>query len=144
MPTSYSVDLRWRVVWLRLVHDMTTGSIAREMCISESSVKRYLALFQRTGDVTPTPQRRGTERLMGDFEQIVLLQLISENIGIYLRELQEKFCNRFGVWISVPTICRTLKNMGCSRRVIRHIALQPSDELRAEFMAEMSCMMQIY
>ena len=75
---------------------------------------------------------------MGDFEQIVLLQLISENIGIHLHELQEKFCNRFGVWISVPTICRTLKNMGCSRRVIRHIALQRSDELRAEFMAEMS------
>ena len=34
---------------------------------------------------------------MGDFEQLVLLQLILENTGIYLHELQERVYSRFGV-----------------------------------------------
>ena len=115
---------------------MSAGTISRQMCISERSVTRYPALFQQTGDV-PKTQRHGLERLLGDFEQLGLLQLILENTGIYLHELQERFYSRFGVTISVPTICRTLRHMGCSRRVICYIALQRSDELRAKFMAEM-------
>ena len=138
MPLSYSVDFRWRVVWLRIAHGMSAIQVARQMCISERSVRRYLALFQQTGDVVPRNQRRGPERLLGEFEQMVLLRLILENTGIYLRELQWRFHDRFGVNISASTICRTLRRMGCSRRVIRYIALQRSDELRAQFMAEMS------
>ena len=92
---------------------------------------------QQTGDVTLRTQRHGPEKLLGEFEQIVLLQLISDNVGIYLHELQ-KFYRRFGVCVSVPTKCRTLKNTDCSRRVIRHVALQRSDKLQDEFMADMS------
>ena len=59
--------------------------------------------------------------------------------GIYLPELQDKFNDiMFGVTVSVPTICGTLRIMGCCRRVIRHVALQRSDELRARFMADIS------
>ncbi len=34
-----------------------------------------------------------------------------------------------------PTLCRTL---GCTRQVIRHVAIQQSEVLRARFMAEVS------
>ena len=129
MPISYSVDLRWRVVWLNLTQNMSTGTISRQMCISERSVRRYLTFFQQTGDVVPKTQRHGPKRLIADFEQLVLLQLILENTGIYLHELQERFYSRFGVTISVPTIYWTLRHMGCSRRVICHIALQRSSKL---------------
>ena len=44
----------------------------------------------------------------------------------------------FGFTVSVPTICRTLKFMGCSRQVIRQVAIQRSDDLRAKFMGETS------
>lgn len=55
-----------------------------------------------------------------------------------MHEMQRKLFEKFGVNISPSTICRTLKAMGCSRQVMRHIALQQSDSDRARFMAEVS------
>ena len=40
--------------------------------------------------------------------------------------------------MSEVTICRTLKSMGCTRQVIRQVAIQRSDIMRAKFMAEIS------
>ena len=48
---------------------------------------------------------------MGDFEQITLLRVIP---GIYLQEIQDGLLHIFGVPVSVPTIYRTLKYMGCT------------------------------
>ena len=75
---------------------------------------------------------------MGDFEQLVLLKIIAEDVGIYLHEIQAKLLAMYGVSVTTATICRTLKFMGCTRQVIQHIAMQRSDELRAKFMAEIS------
>ena len=75
---------------------------------------------------------------MGDFEQLVLLRIICENTGMYLHEIQAKLLAAFGVTVSVPTLCRTLKFMGCTQQVIQHIAVQRSDDLRAKFMAEVA------
>ena len=38
----------------------------------------------------------------------------------------------------MSTICRTLKFMGCTKQVIRHVAIQQDDAMRAKFMAEIS------
>ena len=35
MPLSYTVDFRWRVVWLRIALGMSVIEVARQMCISE-------------------------------------------------------------------------------------------------------------
>ena len=40
--------------------------------------------------------------------------------------------------MSAATICRTLKLMGCPRQVMRCVAIQQSDAMRAKFMAEIS------
>ena len=72
---------------------------------------------------------------MGDFEQVTLLKLILENLGIYL-ELQDHLLGIFGVLVSVPTICRTLKYMGCTRQAMHRVVLQKPDALRACFTAE--------
>lgn len=90
--------------------------------------------------MSPKAQRYGPQPLFGDYERLTLLRLILEHTGIYLHELQDKLYDHFGVTISVSTIilCKTLRLMGCSRRVIRHVALQRSDELRASFMAEIT------
>ena len=75
---------------------------------------------------------------MGEFEQITLLRLVLANPGIYLQELQDELNDIFGVLVSVPTICRTLKIMGCTRQAMSRVAIQRSDILRARFMAEIS------
>ena len=132
------MDLRWRVVWFDLVHDISSREIAHLLCLSERTVRRYIALFHQTGDVKPVSRRSGPQRLLGDLEQLHLLQLILRNPGIYLHELQHKLEEAYGVRIHISTICRTLKFMGCTRQVIRHVAIQQSEAMRAKFMAEVS------
>lgn len=138
MPRSYTSDLRWRAVWLYHVHHLSASEVAKHLCLSKRSVYRYLQKFDQTGDVKATTYRHGPLRLLGDLEQIVLLRIITSNPGIYLSEVESKLFDRFGVHVSLSTICRTLKYMGCTRQVIQRIALQRSDEKRARFMAEVS------
>lgn len=139
MPQPYPVELRWRIVWLSLTSNYSAAEIAKLFSVSERTVWRYNSLFQNTGDVLISVRRNGPRCLLGgDFEQIVLLRFILENPGIYLHELQDKLFDKFGVPVSVPTICRTLRSMGCTRQSMHKVALQRSDIARARFMAQVS------
>ena len=40
--------------------------------------------------------------------------------------------------LSLPKICRTLKQVRCTRQNMHHVAIQRSDMMRAKFMAEIS------
>ena len=115
MPKAYAVDLRWRVVWLSLAHNPTASEISNLLLLSQRSVRRYISLFHQTGNVEPKSQRHGPQKLLGDFGQLTLLHIILSNPGIYLSEIKEELIRLVGVDISVSTICRTLKFMGCSR-----------------------------
>ena len=116
------------MVWLHTAHSLKVSDIAEQLCLSERSVRRYIDLFQRTGDVKPCSQQHGSPKLLGEFEQVLLLRLIINNPGIYLHEIQQEWIARFGVSISVATFCKTLKYMGCARQVMRRVALQQSDD----------------
>ena len=78
--------------------------------------------------------------MLGDLEQLTLLHLILENYGIYmyLYEIQSKFESLFGSSVSTAILCRTLRFMGCSHQVMRRVAMQRSDTLRARFMVDIS------
>jgi len=123
---------------MHLAHNKSPADIAQLLCISERTVRRYLTLFYPTGDVEPRPRTNGPKRLLGDFEQVVLLRLVLAYPGIYLHELQSELQKMFGVTASSSTICKTLKFMGCTRQCMHHIALQRSDTLRAQFLATIS------
>ena len=138
MPTNYSVDLRWRAVWLYLIRRMSYAEIADILFMSQRSVQRYVALYQSSSDVEPRKQRHGPEQLLSEFEQITVLQSMIDTPGIYLTELQQKLNDATGKWIHLSTICRTVHRLGFTRKRLQHIALQRSEELRAQYMAEIS------
>ena len=85
------------------------------MYLSEHTTWHYIPLFKKTGDIQPVLRRNGPRMLMGDFEQITLLRVILENPGIYLQEIRDELFHIFGVPVSMPTIRRTLKYMGCTQ-----------------------------
>ena len=134
MPNPYPIDLHR---WASLSQQLSVSQISNVFSLSESTVRRYIALFHRTGDIEPLTRRHGPEPLMGDFERLSLLKIILDRPGIYLFEVQIEL-EKLGIAISVPTICRTLKSMGCTRQVMHHVAIQRSDECRARFMSEIS------
>ena len=138
MPLAYAVDLRWRIVWTYLAHHTSMKDIAELFQVCEESVWRYVTLSLQTGQVEARKQRHGPPTLLGEYERLVILQIILENPGIYLNEVRDKLLDKFGVPFAVSTICKTLKSMGCSRQVMCRVAKQRSDVLRASYMAKVS------
>ena len=125
-------------MWLSVVNHWDVSDISQLLCVSERTVRRFVTLFRQTGDIKLKSQRHGPPKLMGDYEQLLLLRLILSHPGIYLHEIQSKLTTTLGVTISPATICRTLKFMGCTRQVLQHIAFQRDEEQRARSMAEVS------
>ena len=118
--------------------NLSTEDLAKLFKVCERTVRRYLKRFQLTGEVQAIQARHGPKLLLGEFEQLTLLRLIFNKPGIYLKEVQSKLIHVYGTSISLSTICRTLKVMGCSRQAMHRVASQRSDNLRAKFMAHVS------
>ena len=92
MPKNYSVDLRWRAVWLFLIRMMSYAEIADLLFMAQRSVRRYADLYLLTGEVEPKKQRHELERLLNEFEQTTVLQTMIDRPGVYLTELQRTAC----------------------------------------------------
>jgi transposase len=90
MANPYSIEPRWRIVWIDLTLNHSVAEISALFCVSERTVWRYIALFRQTGDVEPQHREYGPRRMLGELEQLTLLHLILENHGIYLHEIQTK------------------------------------------------------
>ena len=69
-----------------LLHQFTSSELAVRFCVSERTVRRYIDLFHQTRDVEPRIGQVGRRRLLGEYEQAVLLHTILSRPGIYLRD----------------------------------------------------------
>ena len=138
MPKSYSEDLRWRAVWLHIAQGMSYKEISRLLYMSERSVQRYMELFHTTGTVAAVVQKRGPDKILSDFEQFTVLQTLIHKPTSYLHEVQAQLFDVTGAWVHESTICRMIKEQGFTRKRVCRIALQQSEQLRLQFMAEIS------
>jgi len=50
---AYNEDLRWRMVWQRLINGYTIKEIVSNLYVAESTVWRVVDHFERTGSSTP-------------------------------------------------------------------------------------------
>ena len=125
-------------MWLVILRSMSFTNVGELLFISEKSVRRYVELFFRTGDVQPTKQKHGPQLLLSDFEQTLVIQLIIDKPSVYLNEIQAKLCDATGTIVHESTICRTIHHLGFTRKKIEHIAFQRSDDLRANFKSDIS------
>ena len=134
---AYADDLRWRMVWQRLVNNYTIKKVATNLYVAEATVWRIVDRFQRTGDVSAslaTPR----EHCLSDHDEFLLIELVSENPAIHLHEIQIQLLQTTGTNASAATLCRTLRRLGFTRKKLKFVALQRSDILRAEYQSEVS------
>ena len=61
-------------MWLKLAHGASSKEIAEFLVLSERTVRRYLTMFRRTGEVRAAVHRNGPQLLLGDFEQMILFR----------------------------------------------------------------------
>ena len=78
-------------MWLSMVNHWDAHDISQLLYVSERTVLRFVTLFQRTGDIKPKSHHHAPPKLLGDYEQLLLLRLIIlSHPGIYLHEIQAK------------------------------------------------------
>ena len=86
--------------------------------VSSRSIRRYLDLFDETGDVSPAKYHHGPHWLLDSFEETRLIQALLDRPDIYLDEIQLELYEATGIDVSLSTICRTIKRLGFSKKNI--------------------------
>ena len=123
---------------------MNYQEIADLLFMSERSVRRYVDLYMSTGGVDTSGCRHGPQQLLSDFEQITVLQSLVNKPTIYLEELQKDLNEATGTLVSLVTICQTEHRLGFTRKRVQKIALQRSDDLRAQYISVFSPEMLVW
>lgn len=134
---AISDDLRWRIVWLRLLNSYSIRQISRRLYISTATVYRILDRFERTGTVSPN-QATPKSTMLHEHDELLIVELVCETPSVYLRDIQHKLLSTTGTPASASTICRALKRMGFTRKRLQYAAMQRCDILRTEYMSEVS------
>ena len=116
IPTSYSKDLRWRIIWMYLLQKKTIKEISRELYVNIRTIKRYIYLFYTTEDVSAKSQRHGPLPQMSEFEEITIIEMLLSKPSLYLREVQQELALVTGSLYDCATIYRTIKRLGMTRQ----------------------------
>jgi putative transposase len=108
MPT-YSVELRERVM-AQWDAGIPAVEIARAFQITPKTVRRYLALRQSTGSLSP---RHGTKSVKVSPETGAALERLRQaDPGATLQQLADRLAEETGVRVTPPTIGAQLRKMG--------------------------------
>ena len=87
--SAYSDDVIWRIIWQKEVLKLTDKEVAANLCISPSTVQRFVTVFKTTGRVSkrsyPSEQ---AHRSITKPAEVFIIDLLLGKPGIYLREVQ--------------------------------------------------------
>lgn len=138
---AYSPDLRWRMVFQRIAMELPYEKIAQNLNVAVSTVHRTYKHFEVTGEVDPQPcdEPRYDLRALDPARELYIIGLVLENPSIYLDEVCGIIKEVFTLDVSVSTICRLLRKHGFTRKKIRQVAMQRSEQFRGAFVAQ--CML---
>jgi len=139
MPRRHvSRDLKERIPYLRFVEHFTVKEIERLLGVKKSLVYKTLA-YSRCYGITYNPDaflysRRGRKRKLDSTDIHLIKALLSQDPCLYLDELQAELLVRRNVFVSVPTLLRTLRQLHFSRKCISAKALERNDLERSIYM----------
>ena len=124
-----------RKPWVIIIYEQ----VARNLCVDKATVCRTVALFHATGRVSKRsyPKEKSIRKLTVP-AQLLILQIVLENPGMFLHEIQEKLKQFLLLEVSNATIHRCLKANGFTRQTLRTTALQRDEFLRQQFAHDVS------
>jgi transposase len=113
---AYSLDLRQRVVAAYEKGKGSLAEVAEQFNVGQTFVKKMLRQHRETGSVAPLEHGGGRQPSLSDKEHRLLRQKVKEQPDVSLSELQEHLLTRVGATVSLPTIHRSLRQSGHSRK----------------------------
>lgn len=137
--STYSGDLRWRVVWQADALQYTNKQIAQNLGVDKSTVSRILQLFHTTGSLCKKSKSSANAfRKLTSPAQMLILNLVIEKPGIYLKEIQEELLHTLMLEVDISTICRFLHSNGFTHQKLCLVAIQQDEFLRQKFILDVS------
>lgn len=131
---AYSEDLKWRMVYQRLMLGFTYQQIAVNLSVDTSTVWRAVEKFQAEGTVS-TKYCKGPQTLT-DFQKFIIIQTVLEKPAAYLREICAELLAKTGSTVSESAICRFFQRNNFSRKKLHLIAKQRNEQLRLLFISD--------
>jgi transposase len=136
MPAKHvSEDLKARIPILRYEHGYSVKNICLLLDVKKSMVYQILT-YHRTYGVTSNPHRRAShrQRILSPVDVEFIRSLLSQQHTLYLDEIQTELRLRRNVYVSIPTIVRTLRRIHFSSKSVSVKALERNETARAVFM----------
>lgn len=136
----WSRDLRWRCIVLHYVYSTSIENVSVLLGVGKTSIKRWIALFERTGNVVNDAVRQRSARWPTEVYDYVHTFIVNSPC-FYIEELQEELALRFPELtnISSATICRALRHdLKVSRKVLEKRARESVPEQLREFYQKLS------
>ena len=102
---AYDPDLRWRMIYQRIVLELPFKTISKNLYVDVSTVR----LTVESCSIAPVLWTNNSRqwRKLTEADQFLLLELVIERPGIYLHELRHEL-HASGTEASMATICRFL------------------------------------
>ena len=137
--SAYSEDLRWRIVWQTVALEHSNEEVAKDLGVDKSTVSRIVQLFLTTGTVCKKIKSKDSAfRKLTNPAQMLILTLVVEKPGIYLREVQEELSHTLLLDIDTSTIGRFLHSSGFTHQKLCLVALQRDEFHRHKFTVDVS------
>ena len=134
---AYHDNLKWRMVYQQEALKLPYTIIAKNLGIDTATVWRTTQRFEKTGSVSKKQYTRDNlPRKVSEMIKLVVLHIVLENPGIYLREIQSKVEHLTGSDLLLSTICHLLQEQHFSRKKMKLIARQRDEFTRAIYAAE--------
>ncbi|WP_375476999.1 transposase, partial [uncultured Nostoc sp.] len=115
MPVSYSGDLRCRVIKAWEAKEGSQRQLAERFKVSLSFVRNLLRHYRQDGQIE-AKRRGGYQKPTIQTEHLSWLQsLVEEKNDLLLRELCDRYQERTGIRVSIPTMHRAIEklSLGC-------------------------------
>ena len=111
MPVSYSGDLRRRVITAWEAKEGSQRQLAQRFKVSLSFVRNLLRHYRQNGQIEAKP-RGGYQQPIIQNEQLRIIQsLLKEKNDLLLRELCDRYEQKTGIRVSIPTMHRAIKKI---------------------------------
>ena len=111
----YSIEFREKVVKAYEKGGTSIRKLASRFDVSKAFVERLLKRKKTQGNVNPLPQGGTRKREMDGYEAQIH-EMVEKYPDATLSEYCEHWGNSYGIWVSVPTMCRELQKQKLTRK----------------------------
>jgi transposase len=108
---SYSIDLRQKIIDVRISEQVSIRGLAQRFCVAKSFVQKIIKQFQEHGDIHPRQRGGGPPAKVRDNDLLILKEIIDDNNDATLKELCELLALKTGITVSTSTMHGLTKKM---------------------------------